>query len=227
MKRVLVTSGSTRTMIDQVRCLSNVFNGRTGYEIANYIYSEDVSVILLTSNKVHCDYITNTIPPHYIQAVRYQTYEELYEKMEDLICKTDLDAVIHSAAVSDYRVAGTYAQIDGDLVEIDSSTKIGSDHDNLFLKLEQTEKIIDKIRDPWGFKGKLVKFKLQVGMSDEELIEVANKSRKHSNADMIVANCLEWCSERAYIISEDCTMNVLRKDLPMVLAEELYGKKEN
>ena len=32
-----------------------------------------------------------------------------------------------------------------------------------------TEKIVDKIKGDWGFKGQLVKFKLQVGISDDEL----------------------------------------------------------
>ena len=84
------------------------------------------------------------------------------------------------------------------LVKVNSGSKIGSDHNELFLKLVPTAKIIDKIRDPWGFEGTLVKFKLQVGMSDQELLRIAGESREHSLADYIVANCLEWCAERAY-----------------------------
>jgi hypothetical protein len=77
---------------------------------------------------------------------------------------------------------------------------------------------VDLIRSPWGFKGVLVKFKLQVGMGDDELIAVATRSREQSKADIIVANCLEWSTERAFIIDEpNVAQRVHRRSLPNVL----------
>ena len=69
--------------------------------------------------------------------------------------------------------------------------KIGSSHDRLILELVPTEKLVDLIRNPWGFTGTLVKFKLQVGLTDDELLAIARKSMADSHADFIVANCLE------------------------------------
>ena len=34
------------------------------------------------------------------------------------------------------------------------------------------------------------------------MIDIANKSIRKSDADIIVANCLEWAHEKAYIISK-------------------------
>ena len=54
-----------------------------------------------------------------------------------------------------------------------------------------------------------------VDMSDEELVDIATESMKHSCADLMVANCLEWSQERAYIIQEGrAPMNILRDNLP-------------
>lgn len=195
-KRVLVTAGSTRVMLDQVRCISNIFGGRTGEMIARAFGDSCCDVTLLTSAKE--SYVRDR--------VKYRTYDELHENMEKLITTGNYDVVIHSAAVSDYKVEGTYVQQDYSngtpgLYKINSSTKISSSENELYLKLIPTEKIVDKIRDDWKFEGTLVKFKLQVGMSDQELVDIAYKSMLHSKADLMVANCLEWSTDRAFILS--------------------------
>lgn len=235
MSKVLVTAGSTKVMIDRVRCVTNIFKGTTGWEIASELYTRGHDVFLLTSNM-------NLEGPQ-IKQKRFRTYNDLHDIMGIEIAAGNYDVVIHSAAVSDYQVEGTYwmedelscdksiVSSDGEINRqvyggrIDSSTKISSSNNELFLRLIPTEKIIDKIRSDWGFKGKLVKFKLQVGMTDEELLDVAYKSMQHSNADFIVANCLEWARDRAFIINGDPKLggakDVERNFLPSKLADEL------
>src|SRR5262249_42268135 len=44
------------------------------------------------------------------------------------------------------------------------------------------------IRPAWHFAGVLVKFKLEVGANEQELLEIAERSRVHSAADLVVAN---------------------------------------
>ena len=236
MKNILVSAGSTQVPIDQVRCLSNIFRGRTGNDIAIEFGKRGNNVILLTSSELSslssvCSYLKSE------NIFRYKTYDDLYNKTEQLIINNKFDIIVWSAAVSDYKVDGTFycthqEYLGGEavgappkkfeLAKMDSSKKISSSANALFLKLVPTEKIIDKIRDPWGFKGILVKFKLQVGMSDEELINIATKSMHHSDADIIVANCLEWAKDRAYIISDnngdDYVSSCDRNNLP----SELY-----
>ena len=51
--------------------------------------------------------------------------------------------------------------------------------------------IRDFIRTDWGFHGILVKFKLEVGVDDDQLLEIAEKSRRQSAADLMVANTLD------------------------------------
>lgn len=208
MKKILVTAGATITMIDEVRGVTNIFQGRTGGNIANYFAKVGCRVTLITSRK-------SQRQKENLRIVRYRTYDELYQRMEEEITQGNYDIIIHSAAVSDYFVAGTYYKDEnGMLVQIDSSKKISSSHPSLFLELVPTAKIIDQIRTPWGFDGKLVKFKLQVGISDDELLKIARKSRTDSQADIIVANCLEWSSKFAYIVDEEKEIKISRRNLP-------------
>ena len=48
--RVLVTAGNTQTPIDRVRCLTNVFTGRTGGRLALEAFDRGHEVTLLTSH---------------------------------------------------------------------------------------------------------------------------------------------------------------------------------
>ena len=50
MKPVSVTAGSTMVPIDKVRAITNIFNGRTGTNIALYFARQGWNVTLVTSN---------------------------------------------------------------------------------------------------------------------------------------------------------------------------------
>lgn len=194
-KTALVTAGNTRVPIDQVRGIDNIFKGRTGVAIAEHFADHGCKVTLLTS---HPDLAT---PRPGLIIRRFRSFDELDTMMGTLVQLETFDVIIHSAAVSDYRVAGTYEQtsepvkVDDyqllELHQLDSSGKIGSNYPELWLKMVPTIKIVDQIRQPWGFKGLLVKFKLQVGMADDELIKVATRSMEHSGANFVVANTLD------------------------------------
>jgi len=226
-RNILVTAGNTRVPIDKVRSIGNIFSGRTGASIAEYFAQQGHRVEILTSGP---DLVK---PCGGLLMWTYKTYDDLFGRMERLIRPGCFDIIIHSAAVSDYKVEGMYRQADVmqgpggrkylDMAKLDSSGKIGSDHHVLWMKMVPTMKIVDQIRNPWGFKGVLVKFKLQVGMQDKELIEVATRSMNHSGADIIVANTLEGMTSKAFIISAKggdpiCTS---RDDLPANLYKEL------
>ncbi|MFC1644862.1 phosphopantothenoylcysteine decarboxylase [Patescibacteria group bacterium] len=221
MKKVLVTAGATITMIDKVRGITNIFQGKTGSGIADYFSQKGSEVTLITSN--------SAIAPSNVRVVKYKTYNELFWAMEKEITEGEYDIIIHSSAVSDYEIETIYGVPKGHLVrdtsswiEIDRSKKIPSSlFEELIIVTSLTEKIVDKIRKPWGFQGDLVKFKLQVGISDEELIKIAKKSRVDSDAEMIIANCLEWSGQYAYMIDDsESPKRVSREEI----AEEIFKR---
>ena len=77
--------------------------------------------------------------------------------------------------------------------------KVKSDAAELWLRLTRAPKLIDLFRDPWGFAGTLVKFKLEVDKTDAELEAIAERSRLQSRADAMVANTLEGAADWALI----------------------------
>ncbi|MFA5986455.1 MAG: phosphopantothenoylcysteine decarboxylase [Parcubacteria group bacterium] len=214
--KILITAGNTLVPIDRVRAITNIFKGRTGAAIANFCSRSGANVTLVTSNPD----IVPVVPT--VTIIPYKTYADLAEIMQQQIMHGSYDAIIHSAAVSDYSVSGICIKdANGQLVKIDATQKVSSKHAELYMELSPTEKLIDKIRSDWEFSRMLIKFKLEVGRSYDELIAIALASVRSSNADLIVANCLEWCDRSAMIIYADgAYIEVDRHKLP----EELWRR---
>jgi hypothetical protein len=100
--------------------------------------------------------------------------------------------------------------------------KVKSSEDELWVRLKRAPKLVDSIRRPWGFKGVLVKFKLEVGLSDDDLLKVAEASRVQSDADLMAANTLEGASSYAFLGPlRDGYTRVTRAELPWRLLEEI------
>lgn len=208
---ILVTAGNTQAPIDRVRCLTNIFSGRTGASIAVAARHRGHTATLVTS---HPESLAEFgIDPGHLTLLTYRTFDELATILQSEMRGGAFDAVCHSAAVSDYLHAGAFVPVAGTqfnaragqwegsppkLVE-QKAGKISSAEPELWLRLVRAPKLIDRFRSPWGFKGILVKFKLEVGVSDADLLERAELSRNQSAANLMVANTLDGAKDWAYL----------------------------
>jgi phosphopantothenate-cysteine ligase/phosphopantothenoylcysteine decarboxylase/phosphopantothenate--cysteine ligase len=208
--KILITGGNTFVPIDKVRGITNIFRGSTAVAIANQAVKDGHEVVLLGNRHMEAKLGYLVYKGSKMEFSIYRTYDELYEAMQERVNYGDFDVVIHSAAVSDYKVSRVLgpAMLDS---SIPTGGKISSSYERLYLELTPTEKIVDKIRNEWEFEGVLVKFKLQVDMSDGELLRIAERSRLASRADLMVANCLEWAKERAFILGR--SLDILGRSL--------------
>src|SRR4051812_32869802 len=105
---ILVTAGNTLTPIDRVRCITNIFSGRTGARIATRAFDRGHTVVFLTSHpEVLADFPSarHRGEPDF-RVRQYRTFDDLETAMPEEITRGGFDVVIHAAAVSDYRVAG-------------------------------------------------------------------------------------------------------------------------
>jgi len=210
---ILVTAGNTQVPIDRVRCITNRFTGKTGALIALEAFHRDHSVTLLTSNPSAASGLKSIPETPNWSVFPYQTFEDLQREMAAAVRSGSFHAVVHTAAVSDFLVRGVYGLRDDTRFDersgewsgtppelVDRATgKIKSDEPELWLRLVRAPKLIDCARSDWHFTGVLVKFKLEVGVSEEELLQVAEGSRQHSQADLMVANTLERAAEWALL----------------------------
>jgi phosphopantothenoylcysteine synthetase/decarboxylase len=238
---LLVTAGNTLAPVDRVRCLTNIFTGKTGAAIALAAQARGHTVTLLTSNpEAVAELRRDREPPAERWALRrYRTFEDLHERMRQAIAAGGLDAVVHCAAVSDYLSGGVYAPAEGTRFQPDTATwhgpadgpprlldraagKVKSDEPELWLRLVRAPKLIDQVRSPWGFDGLLVKFKLEVAVSDRDLLDIAERSRLHSRADLMVANTLEGAALYAFLGPvEGGYQQVSRRELAETLLQTL------
>lgn len=195
---MLITSGPTRGHIDAVRYVSNKSTGKLGAAIAIEALNRGASVTFV--------YGTGSITPDVtlldkdcdsrLTFIEIETVDELLATLQGKLKDKSFDAIIHAMAVLDYTPAKC---IDG---------KITSNNDKLTITLVKTPKIIKLIRKscPNAF---LVSFKLEAGLSKDELVERAYASLIENGADLVVANNqndIAGDKHRAYLINADKTI---------------------
>jgi len=200
--KILITAGSTWVKIDDVRILTNIFTGKTGIYLAEKFSQLGYPVTLLLNP--HC--IERKIARG-IKVIPFKYYDDLSRELTKELKKNKYDVIIHSAAVSDYKLKEAF---DG---------KIPSGRKKLVLKLIPTAKIIKTIRKL--AKGTLlIQFKLQVnpalsttkkffdarkgGVKRRGLIEKAYQSLRENKSDLVVANIYEDLKKgyKAFIINK-------------------------
>lgn len=240
--RFLVTAGGTREAIDRVRDWGNVFSGNTGHAIA--VALADLGpVTLVTSNKDHVAALAATQPGrHPIATVPFRSYDDLRAALDGLMSPTPpagtpgpFSGVFMTAAVSDYAPAGAFQVIDrrpgpdGDevwVVRPAQAGKVKSTFEQMAVLGRRTEKLVDLFRGRWGYRGLLVKFKLEVGIGHDALIAIGRASRRASGADHLVANTLDMTSgpgAGAYLLSDAGDRWVPRAELAAALREVAEG----
>lgn len=160
--RILITAGPTEEPIDAVRHISNPSSGKMGYAIAQEAVRQGAEVTLVTGP-------TLLEPPAGAKVIRVRTAQEMLDAC--LQAYDEVDVVIATAAVSDYRPAEVWQ----------GKRKKGEE--------EWTIRLVpnpDILRTLGERKGKRV----LVGFAAEtqELLQNAQAKLREKNLDMIVAN---------------------------------------
>ena len=222
--RFLVTAGNSREKIDRVRDWGNIFTGNTGYSIARAIAPLG-AVDLITSNRQHlAEVASGANGQHSRDRIHFARGAEIAIGGSAQGQNT-YDAIFMSAAIADYRPAGSFQVVDRKTgaageeiwtVRNVQADKVKSNYEQIAILGERTEKLVDLFRGAWGYRGLLVKFKLEVGISAERLIEVGQASRRASGADYLVANTLDMVEGEgagAYLLGEGTQEWVRRGEL--------------
>ena len=216
MLNFLIVTGATSIPLDGVRKLSNLGTGNTGHAIAIQALKHGHQVHLLTSNPSAIE----NIPPEKITL--FDTYDDLRELLQKQLALSKPDIVIMAAAISDYGNPSFHDAFHSTVTSANLRQKVPSEQNELWIRLTKLPKIIDMIRTSWAFQGILVKFKLEADLEKDALLEIAKKSRKQSDADLIVANRLEDYATKTWIIDrQENIIEVPRNLLPEQLVKEI------
>lgn len=163
-KRVIVTSGPTYEQIDPINFFSNKSSGIMGMEIALEFQRRGAEVVIITSKP--SDLNISKFKEIKIRSANDMLKETLNE------VKNGCDLFVSAAAVSDF-VA--------DMTEKKIKTK-----NKLILKMKAAPKILKQVRKI--YKGKIIGFKAETGVSDKELYQIAYDKKINDKIEMIVAN---------------------------------------
>ena len=223
MKRILITGGPTNEFIDEVMKITNMSTGSFSISLSNHFSEKGYQVDLVLNRCISTDKINRQVEIYPVE-----TTDEMLERIEILAKENRYDAMIHSAAVGDYKADFSFLM--KDLAEelfrkkeqlnspddiyrilmdpeskIDNSSKISSYQEDLTVKLGLTTKIIGNLRE-WLPDTLLIGCKLLENVPKEELFSVGQRLCIKNNMDYIMANDLADLRDgqsTRYLISKD------------------------
>lgn len=188
-KRILITAGPTWVSIDSVRVISNIASGETGILLAETLIKKQAKVTLILGpiGGPACRTGRRRLDQR-IHLVKFRFFDELRVQLRKELIAGSYDIIIHSAAVSDFRPKHP----------LKGKLKSGS---SLSLRLTALPKLVSEIKHV-SPKARIVMFKLESAVSDQELIRRSRKALYEKDADLVVANKMEP-NYRAYILDKE------------------------
>lgn len=161
-KRVVITAGPTREMVDPVRFFSNRSTGKMGYALAEAAVSLGAEVVLISG--------PSHLPiPKGVEFVSVTSAEDMYNAVHEAFPTADI--VVKSAAVADYRPKETFLD------------KLKKKDGNLVIEFERTKDILMSL-------GERKEHQYLIGFAAEttNVYEYAKAKLEKKRANMIVAN---------------------------------------
>jgi len=163
-KKVLVTAGGTREMLDPVRYISNRSSGKMEYALAQVAREMGANVTLISAQ-------TALTPPEGVHYVQVTSAEEMLTQVEQAFDTTDI--LVMAAAVSDYRPVEMAAQ------KIKKQPEING----LTLELTETTDILKKLAGQ-----KHDQFVIGFAAETQQLLANATRKLTAKKLDLLVAN---------------------------------------
>jgi phosphopantothenoylcysteine decarboxylase/phosphopantothenate--cysteine ligase len=162
-KSVLVSAGGTREPLDAVRFVGNRSSGRMGVALAEEARRRGARVTLLAANLA-------VEPPHGVELVETPTAAAL---LREALAHADVDLVLMSAAVADYRPAEA------------SETKRAKGAEPWTIRLEPTEDVVKALAARRENGQVIVAFGAERGESG---LERKRAMLTDKNVDLVVYN---------------------------------------
>jgi len=171
--KILITAGATREPIDAVRFLSNVSTGRTGALLADALAAHGHAVTLLHGEAaVRPTYVTKT--------EAFSSTAALQTALRRHLGSDDYDAVIHCAAVSDYRP------------DITHNGKMSSYAAELTVRLVPTPKLLPELKSYAAPRPlKVIGFKLTAGADEAARATAVGKLFASGTVDAVIHNDMD------------------------------------
>ncbi len=213
-RRIVISAGGTRELLDPVRFLGNRSSGKQGIALAKAAHAAGASVELVAAN-IDTGLLSGL--PADITVTPVESTLELQEAMHTAQARAD--AIIMAAAVADYRPA-----------EIADSKMKKSGDDGLTLRLTQNPDILrGLVAERSGQTGLgsqiIVGFAAETGDSDTTALDYARAKFERKGVDLLVFN--DVSDDRAFG-HDDTMVQIISSDRgDIVVGEEFHGSKDH
>jgi phosphopantothenoylcysteine decarboxylase/phosphopantothenate--cysteine ligase len=167
-KHFVVTAGPTRGWIDRVRFITNPSTGKMGIAVAEELIRRGASVSLVLGP-------TTEQGPELAEIHEVTTSQEMLDTVMSELSARKTDGFVSAAAVLDYIPSRM------------EDSKMVSGAENLSVELVPTKKIIEVARKAHKDLF-IVGFKVESGVTDEELASRARTKIEAGICDFVVAN---------------------------------------
>ncbi|MDD5348480.1 MAG: phosphopantothenoylcysteine decarboxylase [Candidatus Omnitrophica bacterium] len=210
-KRILITGGPTWVALDSVRVISNTATGQNSILLAQELARQGARVTLILGS------CARQPAAQGIRVIRFSFFDELRKALIGELKSKRYDALIHSAAVSDYQPVNVRLR------------KVSSDLKTWTIRLKPTPKIIDEIRklDPCML---LVGFKYEPRSAPAALLSRTRSFLRRSQTTIAVANTFLPAGYLAFITDGTQTVGPIRSRKALAknlvrLLKQYFGKK--
>jgi len=195
LRRIVVTAGGTREAIDPVRYIGNRSSGKMGFALAEAARDRGATVVLVVA-------ATSVPIPTGIEVINVESVAEMKEAVVE--ATKQADALIMSAAVSDFRMARQPDQ------------KIKKEGGKVSLELVGTEDFLLTLPDTF--------LKIGFAAETENLLENAKKKLNEKRLAFICANDVTAAdsgfgtdTNKVTLLFSDCRT----EDLPLMTKREV------
>jgi phosphopantothenate---cysteine ligase (CTP) len=177
----ILTAGPTFEPLDAVRRLTNLSTGRLGSELANFLSARGHDVTLLIGQQA-----TYCGERHARQVTTFTTTANLRDGLQ-APASPAVDAVFHSAAVSDFAFGKVWCQPPQGAPKDLKTGKFSTREGTLLAELVPTPKIIADLRQ-WFPQARLTGWKFEVDGDRAGVIRLAEQQLAECRTDACVAN---------------------------------------
>ena len=179
---VVVTCGPAWEPLDGMRRLTNASTGRLGAQLAKALTDAGHRVLVLRG-----DGATAPAPSRAAEVTAFGTNDDLARLLLSLREREPVHALLHAAALCDFRVAEV---LDSQGVALRES-KIPSRSGRIRLELEPATKVLPRLRE-WFPRARIAGWKYELNGGRDEALGAAWRQLREAGTDACVLNGAAW-----------------------------------
>ncbi|MCD6051428.1 MAG: coaBC 2 [Verrucomicrobia bacterium] len=176
--RIVITCGPSYEPVDEVRRLTNFSTGELGVLLANRLTADGHEVFCLKGEAATYTGICTAK-----RLIPFRTNDDLLQKLQAIAEQGNVGAVLHCAALCDFKVKRVQNAAGEALTERKVSSRAG----DLTLVLEPASKVISRLR-PLFPQAQLIGWKFEMDGACDDALTKGQQQIRENETDLCVVN---------------------------------------